>query len=346
MNKNKILIGSFIFLSIVISLFPPFSWGDERLRTISERQRIHYYYEDKIPIKEYDFLFNDLKKEFVFSNNTITLERHLIISELLLEIFIAFLLSVFLQFLYNRFSYKTLAIGIYLLTIILCLMLTYFIIDKTSSWFQPNYSSVLQVENKIKNEYEGLLSNRSVEELSRVVDNLRKGFRIEWDYSTNNFWDSFYSSIEIDKNQYPIISDFLEKNVEKRETKSRWHFVFTDWNKEFVLENFDIYSDYRPPTGYSVNYSKLLRQIDLVKYHILMNSFQNYPAYTSVVSEYRNNFDTYWRDTIPKTKIFTAIGIIIFISLIYYLKRESLLNKVKMYNETVEKGLIRRNILN
>ncbi|MCL5029038.1 MAG: hypothetical protein M1480_08470 [Bacteroidetes bacterium] len=108
MSKNKILIGSFILLSIVISLFPPFSWGDEKLRTISERQTIHYYLEDKIPVKEYDFLFNDLKKEFIFSNSKVTLERHLIISELLIEIFMAFLISIFLQFIFNRFSHRVL----------------------------------------------------------------------------------------------------------------------------------------------------------------------------------------------------------------------------------------------
>lgn len=74
LQKNIILILSFIILSLIISLFPPYSWGDEKLRTQRERQRVNYYFENKIPFKQYDFLFNDIKKEFTIGKNKIVLE--------------------------------------------------------------------------------------------------------------------------------------------------------------------------------------------------------------------------------------------------------------------------------
>jgi len=353
MSKYKILIGSFIFLSTVISFFPPFSWGDEKLRTISERQTIHYYLEDKIPVKGYDFLFNDLKKEFVFSSSKVTLERHLIVSELLIEIFIALLISIFLQFFYRRLSYRVIFFSLYTMSIIIGLILSLFVIDKTSPWFQPDYSNVLLIEDKIRNDFVNPLSNiirrdyvrlirdNSIAELSRIVDNLKSGFRKDWDDPTNLFWDAMYSSSDLNSDEYPRITEFLEKNVELNKNKSHGRFDFTDWSdkyyakhdKEFVLDNFIIYRNYTPPNGYSVNYSKLLNRIDVVKYHALINTLQNYPAYTSVVTEYRKSFENYWTNIIPKIKLFTTIGIVLIITLIFYLRKEWLINKIKMYNK-------------
>lgn len=345
MSKYKILIGSFILLSVVISLFPPFSWGDERLRTLSERQTTHYYLKDKIPVKEYNFLFNDLKKEFIFDNSKIMLERHLIISELLIEIFIAFLISIFIQFIYYRFSHRALFLGLYLLSIILGLVLSLSLINKTASWFQPDYSNVLAIENKIRSNYLNqledmirqdylrLIKDITIAELSRIIENLKKGFRKEWDEPTNQLWNALYPEISLEQNQYPKITDFLQKIVKEKETKSRWNFIFFDESKDFILNNYDIYSKYNPPSGYSVNYSKLLEQVDLVKYQVLIQTLQNYPAYTSIVKEYKSNFKYYWCDLIPKVKLFTAIGIIVIISMLFYLNKHKLMNKIKMYNK-------------
>lgn len=64
-NKDKITITIFLVLSLFITLFPPFSWGDERLST--EKERNEFYNNKKaidiLPIKKYDFI-NSSKKEF------------------------------------------------------------------------------------------------------------------------------------------------------------------------------------------------------------------------------------------------------------------------------------------
>lgn len=49
-------------------MFPSLSWGDERLSTDKERNES---YNDKraydvLPIKQYDFIFSSIKKEFPF----------------------------------------------------------------------------------------------------------------------------------------------------------------------------------------------------------------------------------------------------------------------------------------
>lgn len=351
MSENKILIGSFLLLSVVISLFPPFSWGDEKLRTISERQTIHYYLEDKIPVKEYDFLFNDLKKEFIFSNSKVILERHLIISELLIEIFIALLISIFIQFIYYLFSHRVLFFGFYFLSIILALVLSLFLINKTASWFQPDYSNISAMESKIRSDYLNLLEkmirqdyvrlirDNSIAEVSRIIENLKKGFRKDWDEPTNQLWDALYSEIELKTNQYPKVTDFLHKEVKEKKIKSLRRFDFSSFgkyrakeDKEFAIDNYDVYAYYSPPNGYSVDYSEILRRIDSVKYNILMDTLKNYPTYLPVLAEYRESINNYWTETIPKIKLFTAVGMIIIISLVFYLKKEWLMSRIKMYN--------------
>lgn len=70
MNKNsfiKISAAVFIFLAIGISLFPPFEFGNEKLRTLSER-KLNPKIVDKLPIKEYDFIFSSNKKYFALSS--------------------------------------------------------------------------------------------------------------------------------------------------------------------------------------------------------------------------------------------------------------------------------------
>ncbi|MCL4551179.1 MAG: hypothetical protein M1495_21725 [Bacteroidetes bacterium] len=62
-------IGLFVFLSLatIISLFPPFEWGDENIRTEKERIRNRNIL-GSLPIKKYDFLFSSNKKYFPIGN--------------------------------------------------------------------------------------------------------------------------------------------------------------------------------------------------------------------------------------------------------------------------------------
>jgi len=58
-------IGLFVFLSLatIISLFPPYQWGNEYLRTQKEREENSYIIK-YLPIKQYNVLFTSNKKYF------------------------------------------------------------------------------------------------------------------------------------------------------------------------------------------------------------------------------------------------------------------------------------------
>ncbi len=60
----KIALAIFIILSVIISLFPPFEFGNEKLKTQYERN-INYKIVEKLPIKQYDFIFNSNEKYFI-----------------------------------------------------------------------------------------------------------------------------------------------------------------------------------------------------------------------------------------------------------------------------------------
>ena len=67
LSSFKIGIIIFIPLAIIISLFPPFEFGNEKLRTLSER-KINSKIVGILPIKEYDFIFNSNKKYFALDS--------------------------------------------------------------------------------------------------------------------------------------------------------------------------------------------------------------------------------------------------------------------------------------
>jgi len=99
------------------TLFPPFRWGEEKLRTERERRMLTVEFNinatEVLPIKKYDFLFSDSKKQFLVSwgwdnqqkksiPNYMMLERQLIVTELLLEYFLAFVIACVVYFLFQR----------------------------------------------------------------------------------------------------------------------------------------------------------------------------------------------------------------------------------------------------
>ena len=106
----------FLLLCLFISLFPPFSWGNERLLTDKSQNEYYNTYKarDVLPIKQYDFVFNDMKKEFSFGwtweryrgsyEVREVLTRHIIISELLINYLLAFLISLIISVLMKKRS--------------------------------------------------------------------------------------------------------------------------------------------------------------------------------------------------------------------------------------------------
>ncbi len=84
MEKNnflKISAAIFTIFAVIISLFPPFEFGGEKIRTLAERRKNEEIV-SKLPVKSYDFIFGGNQKYFALSyftfqmkfNNEDTLE--------------------------------------------------------------------------------------------------------------------------------------------------------------------------------------------------------------------------------------------------------------------------------
>ena len=92
---------------IAATLFPPFRWGEEKLKTERERRMLAFEFDIKptevLPIKKYGFLFGDSKQQFQIWGwdekqkqsvpKNMVLERQLIVTELFLECFLAFIVA-------------------------------------------------------------------------------------------------------------------------------------------------------------------------------------------------------------------------------------------------------------
>lgn len=88
----------YFFISYHYS-FPPFEFGNEIFSSLG-RSRVGSSRTSggsdfgKLPIKEYDFIFNNNKKAFPLNNNTYYLQRRLLFSELIVEYILAFIISI------------------------------------------------------------------------------------------------------------------------------------------------------------------------------------------------------------------------------------------------------------
>lgn len=68
--KNPVIL-LFVILSLIVTLYPPTSWGNEYLLTEESREKYINYQEkiktkDVLPIFNRSFLFGDSKKDFTF----------------------------------------------------------------------------------------------------------------------------------------------------------------------------------------------------------------------------------------------------------------------------------------
>ena len=102
----KIATLVFLLAAIPITLFPPFNWGEERLQTEAERrQSIDWGGEypsakEVLPVKRRAFLFGETKQPFTTKHpridieTKISLDRKIIVGDLVLEYIFAMLFSV------------------------------------------------------------------------------------------------------------------------------------------------------------------------------------------------------------------------------------------------------------
>lgn len=69
--KYRLFIALSLSFLTLVTLFPPYNWGEERLQTIKERYRrvgdtVMAY--EVLPIKRHSFLFGDSKKPFIMEH--------------------------------------------------------------------------------------------------------------------------------------------------------------------------------------------------------------------------------------------------------------------------------------
>jgi len=100
----------FAFLVIIISLFPPFEFGNEVINNLNKGTLADLESNNsdlaKLPIKGYDFIFNGDKKSFHLDNKNYLLERKLLMDELVIEYILAFFISLVIVTIFNYFNLK------------------------------------------------------------------------------------------------------------------------------------------------------------------------------------------------------------------------------------------------
>jgi len=261
------------------------------------------------------------------------LERHLIVSELIIQLFLAFLLSVLFQFLYRKYSYKFLIILIPILTLIAGVIVILSSFNLFASWFQPDYSIVKNEKEKIRKVYSSHFENYSIDEINSIFNQLDKGYRNNWDYKTEDFWENAKNSVLlVDINSLPTIEKFLVKKTEKK-SRSNFDYLSEHYealSKKIDFENkFPIYKNYLPPEGYKVDYDLLDNVIEKIRYRIFIQSKSEIPNYLKIKKQYFTDFKNYWDSKVPKIKTYTVIAYIIIILILFTLNRKKILLKLK-----------------
>ena len=106
--RSPVFTFPFLALVTVVTLFPPFNWGEERLGLGTERERrvmqarLGDMY-DRLPIKTYSFLFGNSERDFLrwswdgqqSVQVPVALHRRLMTAELVLEYLLALVVSFF-----------------------------------------------------------------------------------------------------------------------------------------------------------------------------------------------------------------------------------------------------------
>ena len=110
--SSRALVILLLFL-IIATLFPPYKWGEERIKSETERSELLDY----LPIKEHNFLFSESKKTFLivwgwdYEKKTsipinMVLHREIAASILIMEYVVLFLLflliNVIMSMLYKQ----------------------------------------------------------------------------------------------------------------------------------------------------------------------------------------------------------------------------------------------------
>lgn len=349
MDKLKPAVFIFLILSSFITLFPPFQWGVERLRTIEERKTSQNIFSDNLPIKEYNFIFSSSKKEFTVNNNTVSLNRVLITSEIILEYVFSIIISLIFYFLYLQFGRRTFGVFIYFILAGLMLLIWSIFGKDFLMLFNPSYEIVLNKEKEVKEKYKDWLNSFSAFTFINGLKEINKSYDYAydrwndtyygWNDSTQKVWRHIKNKIEISYEQLPKINEYLfsyrKENSDKkivneiiRSINSRNALDF-QINKKEVLK---YYPSFTPLPNKYLAASSLLEDIDKIKYDYFKNNFDIDLSYLKVREEYfRSQID--YNSLSDKLKIYITIFIIlIFIVLLFYKKLLIVNNLSKLVN--------------
>lgn len=324
-------------LVLLTTLFPPYSWGDEKLRTISERNRFSNYYSYNLPIKEYDFIFNPVKKDFIIDNNNISLERHLIISELILEYILCFAISTILYLLFIRFKFNSISVFLYLITCSILIVIWSYKINDLLLFFRPTYDKVLIKESEIKNKYDEYIKGRKVYDfLNKFQSIYNAGYTT--DYWNEDIWENIKDDISIPQSLLPELSQFIttkEKpiHIQTRNKYSRQRiFNPIDWDYIDIERVQKYYPNFSLPKGKQINSVALYDSIDKIKLKYFIHSIQTDFDYFNIRDDYFVSLKRFWSRA-SDINYYGRYILLLFFLLLLWFKRKFIINKSAFYLE-------------
>lgn len=326
-----------MLLILIVTLFPPYSWGNEKLRTLSERNLLSFNYAYNLPIKEYDFIFNPVKKNFQIDNNSISLERHIILSELILEYILCLALSTILYFLFLRFKFKTISLFLYLLLSSIIITLWSYKINDILLIFRPGYEKVLNKEYEIKNKYNEYIKGRTVYDFLNKFRNIYNNNYVLDDWN-DDVWEKTKDKISIPQNLLPEINQFItvkEKPsyIQTRNKYSRQKIRNPiDWGDFFDERVQKYYPDFSLPKGKQINSAALYNSIDKIKLEYFLNSLKNDFDYFKIRDDYFDSLNSFWA-IVTNINYYGRYILVLFSLLFLLLKREFIINKSAIFLE-------------
>lgn len=327
MNKLKPAVFVFLIMSSIITLFPPFQWGNERLRTIEERKASRNIYSDILPVKEYNFIFSPFKKDFTINNNIASLNRELITSEIILEYLFAIIFSSIFYFLYVKLGGITFGIFIYFI-LVSAIILFWSVFGKDFIMlFNPSYDIVLNKENEVEVKYKEWINSFSAYIFINGLKEINNSYPYGWNDSTKKVWKYIKGKIEISDDQLPKIYKYTfpyrkEKTNDpllNKITRNINRYSSSDYyiNKKEVLK---YYPAFVPPSNRYLAAGNLLADIDKIKYDYFKNKFDIDITYLKVRESYFQSQIEY-KVLVDKIKTYTTIFFILFFIILLFYKK-------------------------
>ena len=316
-------------LILLVTLIPPYSWGDETT--------ILAY---KLPLKEYDFIFNPVKKEFIIDNYHISLERHLILSELLLEYLLCLTISTTLYFFYIRFKFKAISFFLYLIFCSITIILWNYRIYDVLLLFRPTYDNVKQKGAEISKKYSDLMQSKGpymfLDPFKRIYDNNY----VPDDHEAVAAWYDIRDNVTIPQNLLPDLNKFIRDRPKpiNTENKNRYYHKSDIYIPDEAWEDDNIervkkyYPNFILAEGKDIDSYALIDSINNITLKYFINSMRQDFDYLTIRTKYFASLNNFTENE-AYIKYYGKYILVLFFIVILLLKRKFIINKSAVYIE-------------